>query len=108
MSLRTVKLDTIRLVNSAEKLKLCVSSTADIRMDEPPENKLNQTGQEISYADVMARDFWICRDVVCMEVKVLFNGKPFNETCRLRILEGLGYGIRDAQVGLLVSHFHTC
>ncbi len=108
MSLRTVKLDKIRLVNSAEKLKLCVSSTADIRMDGAPRNNLNRTGQEISYTDVMARDFWICRDVVCIEVEVLFDGKPLDETCRFRILEVLGYGIRDAQVGLLVSHFHIC
>jgi hypothetical protein len=108
MSLRTAKLDTIRLVNSAEKLKLCVTSTADIRMDGQPGNKLNRTQQEIPDADLVVKDFWICRDMVCMEVKVLFNGKPLDEPCHFRILERLGYDIRDAEVGPLISHFCTC
>lgn len=94
MSIMTMKLDRIKLVHSPEKLKLFASSAAHLQIAGHPEIL------PWTYSEFAAGDIWITRDAISIEIEVSYNRQPLDSSIRLRILETLGYGIRDAPVSL--------
>lgn len=96
MSSKGLRLGTIKLVESAEKLSLLVKATTDVRVVD--------TNQPLAQATLESGNVWVSRGAAChFEIEVLFNGKPLDKSSRFRVLESVGYRIRDAKVGSCIA-----
>jgi len=95
MSLRILELDTLRLSNPDHRLKLSVTSIADIRI--PP--CISSLEEAALVKALISRNLWVSRGVAChFDIRVHFNGKPLDREGSVNFLESFGSRISDAQV----------
>jgi hypothetical protein len=95
MSLKVLELDRLQLTISEDHLKLSVISAAGIRI---PRSLSTLDGAALVKA-LTAGQIWVSRGISCrLDIEVFFNGKPLDQNSRLRLLESVGYQIRDAPV----------
>lgn len=96
MSLKVVDLGIIRLTDSTDGLELTMTTTADFRLPD----SISALGGDGLIQALTQGKLWATRAAACcLDVEVRLNGKKLDSEYRLRLLESLGYGIRDSEVG---------
>jgi hypothetical protein len=94
MSLKVLELDRLQLTISEDHLKLSVISAADIRIP----TSLSTLDNATMVKALTAGEIWVSRGISCrLDIEVFFNGEPLDQNS-LRLLESVGYRIRDATV----------
>jgi hypothetical protein len=95
MSLKVLELDRLQLTISKDGLRLSVISAAEIRIP----SSLSTLDSAAVVKALTAGQIWVSRGIPCrLDIEVFFDGKPLDQNTRLRVLESLGYRIRDAEV----------
>jgi len=99
MSLMALDLGPLRLKHASDDLNLSVSSTVGLRL---PSGKVSLLrGVDIIKA-LTSGNIWASRGRACrLEFRISFNGKQLDQRSRRRLLESLGYHLRDIHVGFV-------
>lgn len=108
MPLKVLNLDPVSLVCAAEGLKLSVTSEITINLST---SNLATLGNPELITALLKHKAWVSRGRACrLDLQIFFNGKELPIVTRLRLLESLGYHLRDAHVrgcSLLGRHLLT-
>ena len=98
MPVRELDLGQLSLAHVAGDLWLSVNASGAFNL---PSNLSSLNDHELQEA-LVSGSIWTTRGVACqINIKISFNGKPLDESNRLRVLESLGYQCRDAHVSEL-------
>jgi hypothetical protein len=97
MPLKVLDLEPITLTCAAEDLKLLVTPQLSIEL---PSRRLASLDNTELIKNLTDGKVWVCRGRACrLDLQLFFNGRLLEHTTRMKLLESLGYSIRDAHVG---------
>lgn len=105
MPLKVLELGPLTLISTADDMTVTIRPKVQLKLPPGIINTLNNV--DLLKAITIGK-LWVSRGIGCrLDLQILFNGKPLEETIRLRMLESVGYHVRDAHVGLESFHFTT-
>jgi hypothetical protein len=98
MNVEPLPLGSFHLEWPSENLKVCVTSTADVKW---PFSLLARMKLEHQVSALTSGYVWLSRGVRCqIDTQIRFNGNPLDSESRFRIREQLGQHVRDACVSV--------
>lgn len=97
MPLKVLELGPLTLNSPADNITVSIRPKVQLKL---PPGQLNSLGNVDLLKAITSGKLWVTRGTGChFDLRFLLNGKPLDKNLRLRILESVGYHIRDANVG---------
>lgn len=104
MSLEVLRLGSIKLEDTSEKLILVANATVELRVKNP-DGQLTDWNKDL----LETGNIWVTRGAgLSLDVEIYFNGNPLDENCCLDILQTVGHRVVDAKVGSLSFLHFIC